>query len=239
MIGGKSVLGLIPARGGSKRLPKKNIKNFANKPLITWTIEAGKKSRFIDNLVVTSDDPDILKISSVHGIDTIKRPKEISGNHANTFDAVEHAIEKIKSRYDFICLLQPTSPLRASEHIDEAIELLIEKNADAVISVSEMNQNPLWSNTLNDDLDMSGFLKEDVKNKRSQDLKKHYCINGAIYICNTIYLLEQRTFFVKSNVFAYIMNRESSIDIDDYVDFMIAECVMNHKKNRSINNDFR
>ena len=233
MIKGKTILGVIPARGGSKRLPNKNIIGIANKPLLAWTIEAGTQSKFIDRLIVTSDNKDILKISSNHGAELIQRPNEISGDYSTTFDAIEHVIENINEDYDFICLLQPTSPLRTSKHIDEAIELLFEKKSDAVISVSEMNENPLWSNTLNDDLDMSDFLKDDVRNKRSQDLKKYYHINGAIYICNIKKFLAQKTFFIKSNIYAYIMKRERSIDIDDDFDFMIAECIM--QRNSSLN----
>ena len=130
MINGRTVLGLIPARGGSKRLPKKNIKMIANKPLLLWTLEAGKQSKFIDRLIVTSDDEQILKISAEHGAEIVQRPVELSEDHTSTFDAIKHTIEKIEEKYDFICLLQPTSPLRNSNHIDEALELLIEKKSE-------------------------------------------------------------------------------------------------------------
>jgi len=229
MINGRTVLGLIPARGGSKRLPKKNIKMIANKPLLLWTLEAGKQSKFIDRLIVTSDDEQILKISAEHGAEIVQRPVELSEDHTSTFDAIKHTIEKIEEKYDFICLLQPTSPLRHSNHIDEALELLIEKKSDAIISVSEMNENPHWSNTLNEDNDMSKFLKPEIKNKRSQDLKTFYHINGAIYICKTDMLLAQKTFFIKSNIYAYIMDRESSIDIDNEFDFLLADLILKNK----------
>jgi len=123
-------------------------------------------------------------------------------------------------------LLQPTSPLRNEKHIDEAIELLEKKKADAVISVCETDHSPLWSNTLPEDLNMSNFLRDEIKNKRSQDLPKFYRLNGAIYICKTDKFLEEKTFFIKNNIYAYIMDRKSSIDIDDEIDFKLAKVLI-------------
>ena len=128
MINGKTILGIIPARGGSKRLPKKNIKMIANKPLLLWTLEAGKQSKFIDRLIVTSDDEQILKISTENSAEIVRRPSELSEDRTSTYDTIKHTIEKIEEDYDYICLLQPTSPLRHSGHIDEALEQLVEKN---------------------------------------------------------------------------------------------------------------
>ena len=123
-------------------------------------------------------------------------------------------------------VLQPTSPLRNEKHIDEAIELLEEKQADAIVSVCEMDHSPLWSNTLPKDGNMNNFLRDEVLNKRSQDLEKYYRLNGAIYICKTDKLLENKSFFLKDNIFAYIMDRKSSIDIDEEIDFLFAERVI-------------
>lgn len=218
----KSFLAIIPARGGSKRLPRKNALNLAGKPLIAWTIEAGLKSRYIDKVVVSSDDDEILKISQNYGSEIIRRPVELASDTATTFDAIRHAIENTEREYDYTVLLQPTSPLRDEKHIDEAIELLMLKNADAVISVCEMDHSPLWSNTLPKDGDMSNFLRDEIKNKRSQDLESYYRINGAIYICKTERLLEEKTIFVKDNISAYSMDRKTSIDIDDLNDFYFA-----------------
>jgi CMP-N-acetylneuraminic acid synthetase len=222
MYKNKSFLAIIPARGGSKRLPRKNILNLAGKPLIAWSIEAGLNSGYIDKVIVTSDDDEILEISRKFGADIIKRPDELASDTATTFDAIKHTVENLK-KYDYIVLLQPTSPLRNEKHIDEAIELLELKNADAVVSVCEMDHSPLWSNILPEDLSMKNFLREEVLNKRSQDLEKYYRINGAIYICKTEKLLENKGFFLKENIFTYIMDRNSSIDIDEEIDFKIAE----------------
>ena len=225
MYKNKTFLAIIPARGGSKRLPRKNVLDLCGKPLISWSIEAGLKSKYIDKVIVTSDDDEILSISKEYGAEIIRRPDELSSDTATTFDAIKHTIDNMK-KYDYIVLLQPTSPLRDEKHIDESIELLETKNADAVVSVCEMDHSPLWSNTLPQDGNMNNFLKDEILNKRSQDLEKYYRLNGAIYICKTDKLLEEKSFFLKDNIIAYVMNRKGSIDIDEEIDFKMAEVLM-------------
>ena len=225
----KTFLAIIPARGGSKRLPRKNVLSLNGKPLISWSIEAGLKSKYIDKVIVTSDDDEILDIAKEFGSDIIKRPNELASDIATTFMAIAHTIENVE-KYDYVVLLQPTSPLRAVENIDESIEKLEEKNADAIVSVCEMDHSPLWSNTLDDSLSMQGFLKDEVLNKRSQDLEIFYRLNGAIYICNTEKLLEEKSFFLKENIYAYVMDRKRSIDIDKEIDFKIASILMDENE---------
>lgn len=222
MINNKTFLAIIPARGGSKRLPRKNVLDLCRKPVIAWSIEAGLDSKYIDRVVVSSDDDEILNIAKKYGAEIIKRPSELAIDTATTFDAIKHTIENLE-KYDYIVLLQPTSPLRNEKHIDEAIELLEEKNADAVVSVCEMDHSPLWSNTLPKDNSMGNFLRDEVLNKRSQDLEKYYRLNGAIYICQTEKFLKGKSFFIKNNIFAYKMDKKSSIDIDEEFDFKIAK----------------
>lgn len=224
MFKNKTFLAIIPARGGSKRLPRKNVLKLAGKPLIVWSIEAGLKSKYLDKIVVTSDDDEILNISEKTGTAIIKRPDYLANDVAKTFDAIKHTIQNMQN-YDYIVLLQPTSPLRNEFHIDEAIELLELKKADAIVSVCEMEHSPLWSNTLPRDDNMNSFLKDEVLNKRSQDLETYYRINGAIYICKTEKLLSQESFFLKDNIFAYKMDRLNSIDIDEEIDFIIAKSI--------------
>ena len=219
------IIPVIPARGGSKRHPRKNVLDLNGKPLIAYSIEAGLDSSYIDKVVVTSDNDEILTISKKYGAITINRPNELASDTATTFDAIKHAVDNYE-KYDYIVLLQPTSPLRGRDHIDKAIELLESKNADAVVSVCEMDHSPLWSNTINDSLSMTGFLKDEVLNKRSQDLKEYYSLNGAIYICDTKKLLKEKSFFLKESIFAYKMDRKSSIDIDKEIDFKIAEYLL-------------
>ena len=235
MYKNKTFLAIIPARGGSKRLPRKNVLDLNGKPLIAYSIEAGLDSSYIDKVVVTSDNDEILTISKKYGAITINRPNELASDTATTFDAIKHAVDNYE-KYDYIVLLQPTSPLRGRDHIDKAIELLESKNADAVVSVCEMDHSPLWSNTINDSLSMTGFLKDEVLNKRSQDLEIYYRLNGAIYICNTDRLLEERTFFLQEKSKAFKMDRESSIDIDEEADYLLAKFIMK-KNTKGIGNE--
>jgi CMP-N-acetylneuraminic acid synthetase len=225
MLYDKTFLAIVPARGGSKRLPRKNILDLEGKPLIAYSIESAFNSQYIDKVVVTSDDDEILSIAEIYGSDTVKRPSALASDAATTFDVVKHVIEKVGA-YDYIILLQPTSPLRESIHIDEAIELLDLKNADAIISVCEVEHSPLWANTLDDSLTMTDFLQKGIDQKRSQELEAFYRINGAIYICRVDKFLEQKSFFLQENIFAYKMDREHSIDIDEMIDFELAKLYM-------------
>lgn len=225
MYNNKTFLAIIPARGGSKRLLRKNVLDLAGKPLITWSIKAGLQSKYIDNILVTSDDDEILAISKNFGANVIKRPNEFASDTSTTFDAIRHTI-KNNLEYDYIVLLQPTSPLRTSQHIDEAIESLEKKKADCIISVCAMDHSPLWSNTLPEDGEMKCFIKDDIKNKRSQDLETYYRINGAIYICKTERLLEEKSFLIKDKCYAYKMDRMVSIDIDEEIDLLMANMIL-------------
>ena len=230
MYKGKTFLAIIPARGGSKRLPNKNILNLAGKPLIAWSINAAKNSKYLDEIVVSSDSDKILDIAKDYNVKTIKRPSNLATDKTTTIEVIKHIIQEVEKKYDYIVLLQPTSPLRDEHHINKAIEWLDFKNADAVIGVCEMEHNPLWSNTLPDDLSMKNFLKDEIKNKRSQDLDKYYIINGSIYICKIDKLLEENSLFLNDNIFAYVMDRKSSVDIDDEIDFKLAEVLIQEKE---------
>lgn len=221
----KKYLAIIPARGGSKRLPGKNILDLKGKPLIVWSIDAALNSSFIDKTLVTSDDEEILAISKEFGSDIVKRPKLLASDTATTFDALEHAVNSLDEEYEYIVLLQPTSPLRSSKHIDDAIKLLEFKKADAVVSVCEVGHPVQWSMELNDENDISKFVKN-LDSRRSQEQKKYYRLNGAIYICKTVKLLKSKSFFLKENIFAYIMDRENSIDIDEELDFKLASFLL-------------
>ncbi|QOP44881.1 cytidylyltransferase domain-containing protein [Sulfurimonas paralvinellae] len=226
MLQKKTFLAIIPARSGSKRVPRKNILDLAGKPLIAWSIEAGLQSTYIDKVIVTSDDETILEIAKEYGSDVLQRPQELASDTASSIETVIHTIEN-SDTYDFIVLLQPTSPLRTSKEIDEAIELLMTKKADAVISVCKTEHSPLWSNQLPEDNSMQNFLQAEAKNKRSQDLEPYYRLNGAIYIADTKRVLKEKTFFLNSKIYAYKMPQEKSIDIDTELDFKFAQFLIN------------
>ncbi len=222
----KTFLGIIPARGGSKRLPRKNILPLAGKPLIAWTIDAAKKSKYLDRIIVSTEDKEIAEVSRNYGAEVVNRPGHLATDESSTVDVILDLLEKIERSYDYIVLLQPTSPLRNEKHIDEAIELLFKKNADAIISVCEAEHSPLWMNTLPEDGKMNNFLSPNLLNKRSQDLPKYYRLNGAIYICEKESFKKYKSFFLKEKVFAYIMAQIYSVDIDTKIDFLISEVIL-------------
>ena len=226
------VTALIPARGGSKRLPRKNIKSFCGKPLIVWTIEAAKKSRYIDSIIVSTDDIEIKNISEQFGASVpFLRPESLSNDAASSFDVIKHAIEflKIDKENHLIVLLQPTSPLRTAKELDEALEFFLSKKANGIVSISECEHSPLWSNTLPESLMMSAFIRPEVQGKRSQDLCKFFRLNGSIYIYKTLSLLEQEKIFFDENVYGFETSLETAVDIDTALDFLVAETIMKYR----------
>lgn len=234
MIGDKRLLAVIPARGGSKRLPRKNVLDLAGKPLISWTIEAALGSKYIDRVIVSTDDDEIAEVSKDFGADVpFMRPAEYATDEAKSVDVVLQLLEQLEiqnEKYEYIILLQPTSPLRNTENINESIELLIKKRCAGVVSISEAEHSPLWSNILPDDDSLSGFLDESIINKRSQDLEKFYRLNGAIYLCNSKRLIQEKTFFLKNDIYGFKMSREASIDIDISIDLDLVRLIKNRNK---------
>jgi len=228
------ILALIPARGGSKRLPRKNIKSLADKPLIGWSIDSALSCDKINTVIVSSDDSEVIDVAKKMGAEApFVRPEELSLDNSVSFDVAKHAIEYYASRgefFDFLLLLQPTSPLRRLSHIEESLQLLVEKKADAVISVCKESHSPLWSNTIDDDFSLKGFIQEKVKNKRSQDLPQYYRLNGAIYLVKIDKALEENTLFLSDNIYAYEMDEISSIDIDTELDFLLAELLIRQQQ---------
>ena len=229
----KKCLVIIPARKGSKRVPNKNRKLFSGKPLISWTVNAAKESRLCNEIYVSTDDKIIVEITKDLGLSVESlRPKELSLDASKTIDVVKYVLKEYESKgtcFEYIILLQVTSPLRTSEHLDEAIQMFLDKEAKSVTSVCEMEHSPLWSNTLDKDLSMDGFLSDEVKNSRSQDLPSYYRLNGAIYIVRTDTLLSENSFIAKNQSYAYVMDNEDSVDIDTPLDFDIAQMIMNKR----------
>ncbi len=223
MIKNKRVLALIPARGGSKRLPRKNILPLAGIPLIAWTIDAALKSKYVDRVVVSTDDEEIMCVSKQFGAAVpFVRPVELASDTATSTDVVLHALKFFKNEFDVVVLLQPSSPLREEGDIDRAIEQFVCQDANGIVSVSECEHTPLWANTLPADGSMSSFITKDAL-KRSQDLETFYRLNGAIYCYKTDYFMANKGGSYADGVYAYIMGKEKSVDIDDITDFKFAE----------------
>jgi len=226
MYKNKKIIALIPARGASKGLARKNIKPLLGRPLIAWTIEQAKSARYIDRVIVSTDDEEIAEISKKHNAEVpFMRPNELARDNAKAVDVVLHALDcinNIDTPYDILALLQPTSPLRLSEDIDKAVELLFFKRAQAIVSVCEVEHHPYWTNKLRDDGSMKHFLNPKIKDKNRQELPEFYRLNGAIFLAYCKYIKEERS-FLSDKTFAYVMPQARSVDIDSDIDFKIAE----------------
>ena len=226
----KKVLGLILARGASKRLPRKNLRQLNGKPLIDWSIAEAQESAYIDSVVVSTEDIEIKQHSYRQGVDcVIDRPSSLAQDESRSVDVVVHAVDVLANlgkKYDYVMLLQPTSPLRTSKHIDNALELMWAKKATAVVSVCETEHPIGWMGYLAKDQLMDEFLDNLTTDLSNDDDRVSYQINGAIYLAKTSTLITEKTFFPTPGAFAYIMKRSDSIDIDTELDLYIAECLM-------------
>ncbi|AEB75675.1 cytidylyltransferase domain-containing protein [Clostridium botulinum] len=229
----KKILAIIPARGGSKGIHHKNIMKICNKPLIAYSIEAANESKYIDYILVSTDDEDIKDVSLEYGAKVpFLRPKEISDDKAKSIDVVLHAIDYLKKyneEFDYVVLLQPTSPLRTMEDIDKGIENIINSKVDSLISICECDENPVLMRTIeNNKLNTIFEFKGD--NLRRQELPKFYIFNGALYINKVDMLLNEKA-FVNEDTMPFIMDRYKSIDIDNMLDAKIVELILKENKN--------
>jgi CMP-N-acetylneuraminic acid synthetase len=222
MINNKKVLAIIPARAGSKRVKSKNLRDLGGKPLIAWTIEAAKKSKYIDHIFVSTDSEKIQTIAKELSVSAEPlRKDELSGDHATSTDVVLDIIQNIKTDYDLILLIQPTSPLRNVSDIDGAIELYFEKNAKSVVSVCETEAPLSWCGEIGDDLNLDPIINN-LEQKRSQDIRKTFMLNGAVYISDRSHFIENKTFYIKNETYSFVMSRKRSIDIDTEEDFLLG-----------------
>lgn len=221
------ILCVIPARGGSKGLPGKNKKHLNGKPLILWTIDAAKRSKYIKKIVVSSDDKDILDMANQYGVTCVKRSAEFATDTASTADVIKEVMAKAEKTYRYILLLQCTSPLRTTAQIDEAIELLKDnvKRADAVISVKE-NEHPIqWIRKISEEGYLQNVFLGSAQDKQRQNYDVTYLPNGAIYFIKTA-VFEECNGFQPERTLPYIMDRRTSVDIDTEEDFRLAEFIL-------------
>ncbi len=227
MINGNRVLALIPARGGSKGIKDKNIRDLNGKPLIAYTIEAALKSEVIDTVVVTTDSKAIAEVAKEFGAKVpFMRPKEYAQDKSTTLSAVVHAINelsKMGDEYDVLVLLQPTSPLRDSIDIKEAVKRFAQNEMKALASVSRVENHPLLIRSISEENRLESLLRQNSTIRR-QDMPDYYVINGAIYI-NKISEINEETSF-NDNKIPYIMSKEHSVDIDEMTDLLYAEMLM-------------
>jgi len=224
-------IAIIPARGGSKGISKKNLTPLLGKPLINWTIDAALQSNSITDVVVTSDDIEILEnAKQFETVLTIDRPKELATDTSLTEPVLVHALEVLKAAgktYDYLVLLQPTSPLRTSDDIDAAFSKLIAADATALISVVELAHHPLKSFIINKEGYLNGLVNNEFPFMPRQELPKAVQPNGAIYIIKVSEFLKEKKLFTSKTI-DYLMSIEKSIDIDTQIDI---EKIENQLKN--------
>jgi len=233
MYGEKTILALIPARGGSKGLPRKNIRPLLGKPLIAWTIEQAKASKYIDRVVVSTDDEEIAEIARKYGAEVpFMRPKELSDDFTVTGDVITHALEFFSKRgenFDLLALLEPTSPLRNAEDIDKSIEIL-ENNeiAEAIVSVCKLESAHPEFNVI---IDKQGFIKKAIDGStkfnvlRRQELRDIYFFDGTLYISKIPALIEKKTFY-HDKTLAYPVPKWKSLEIDELSDLICVEALL-------------
>lgn len=219
------VLGIIPARGGSKGVPRKNIKPLLGKPLIAWTIEAAKQSMYIDSLVLSSEDPEIIQVAKDWGCEApFIRPEELARDETSGMEPVFHALKQLPG-YEYVVLLQPTSPLRQAEDIDACLIECLDPDTPACVSVVETVKSPYWMYSLNDKGRLDPLLKNNPGYERRQDTPKTFALNGAVYTAKTAFFLEKMA-FVTEFTKAYVMPDERSLDMDSELDFVYAELLL-------------
>lgn len=234
MIENKKILAIIPARSGSKGLLNKNIINLNNKPLIYWPIQAAKKSKYVDNAILSTDSKKIQKIGLKIGIDSpFIRPKKISRDKTPSFDVIKHAIDFFSKKnifFEYIVLLEPTSPLTTYKDLDLAIKKLHHNRAkaDSIVSVSEnINHHPIFNVIIK----KSGLINKYEKKplKRRQDLNKIYFFDGSLYISKLNAYIKKKTFY-HSKTLAFIVPKWKSFEIDDQVDLICVNAIMKNLK---------
>jgi CMP-N,N'-diacetyllegionaminic acid synthase len=235
MIKGKSVIAIIPARCGSKGIPGKNIKFLCGKPLIAWSIQAGLESHYIDEVMVTSDSKEIGDIAKKFGANVpFIRPAELASDFAPSIDVIRHTINFYQytqgTHFDYTVLLEPTSPLRVSKDVDEAILQLLENpKATALVGICKAaSLNPAFLVKKNHENFLVGYENPNMKVLRRQDTEEIYFFEGSVYISETTTLLSKNTFY-HENTLGYELPKWKSFELDDLDDFVIVEALMINK----------
>jgi N-acylneuraminate cytidylyltransferase/CMP-N,N'-diacetyllegionaminic acid synthase len=215
---------LITARGGSKGIPRKNIRLIAGKPLIVWTIEAALRSSLLSAVVVSTDDLEIAEVARQAGAQVpFMRPAELAQDQTPGVDPVLHALDQLP-QYDSVLLLQPTSPLRTTEDIDGFLTLVDQRKSPSAVSITEAGTHPYWTYRLNADQTMTQFVEE-VSIGCRQDLPPIYSLNGAMYFADVSWL-RNKCSLVSAETVAYVMAKEHSVDLDTPLDWKLAELLL-------------
>lgn len=225
MYKNKKILALITARGGSKGIPDKNIKILGNKPLIAWTIEEAKKSKYIDSLILSSDSQKIISVAKKFECKVpFIRPDELSKDTSSSIDVILHALDNLNEEFDYLMLLQPTSPFRTVKDIDKVIIETIDKNIELMISIAKVKKHPSYLYKINDG-NLIPFIDTN-KQLRRQDMPGTYEHNGSIYFSTIDFIKKHKTYNSQEAV-GFEMFGNSNLDIDTYEDLEYAEYLIN------------
>lgn len=233
MIEGQKIIAIIPARGGSKGLPGKNIKPLLGKPLLVWTIEQAKNSRYIDEIFVSTDSPAIASVAEDYGIRVPElRPPHLSSDTSSSMDVVAYIIERFESKnktFDYILLLEPTSPMRKGSDIDNAIELLSQnQSADGVISLGEVHmEHPSIVKKVDENNKIVPYITKVQEIYQRQQADKAYFPYGVVYLIKTSVFMEKHSFYT-DNVLPFHIERWQCYELDDIFDFYCIESVFKH-----------
>jgi CMP-N,N'-diacetyllegionaminic acid synthase len=228
----KNVLAIIPARGGSKGIPGKNIRQFAGKPLIVHSVEAALKCPLISRTVVSTDDDNIAEVAKAHGAEVIKRPSELAADTSLVIDAIRYTVRKVEEEgeeVDIVLLLEPTSPYRRPEDLEKCIQVLLDNKADSASTFTnaDVSPNRLWRVT--DDV-VEPYIEGAIPWLPRQKQPKAFELTGQIYALTKKILFENEDSIstLSGKIFPVITPRETALDIDTELDFMVAEKVMEH-----------
>ncbi len=227
----KNILAIIPARAGSKGVPRKNLVEIDGKPLIYYSIHEAKKSKYITRIVVSTDGEEIANVSKSFGAEVMMRPEELATDTAKTMPVLKHVVNYLKETDDYspdiIVLLQPTSPLRTFQDIDKVIEKLLHNDYDSTVSVCENEHTPEWL-LIEEDNKSKFYIGQRPSNLRRQDIKKTYFINGAVYAVTLDCLMNREDYILGDNIGIVVMDKLNSFQIDDLEDLEIIKSLKEH-----------
>lgn len=223
---GKPVIALVPARGGSKGVSRKNLREIAGRAVVEFTLQAAIGAERVDNVYLSSDDEDILAIGRALGVELIRRPAKYASDTASAVEVVHHFIDELPtdlaSRDPYIVYLQPTSPLRSAQHIDSALSEMEKRHVHTLVSVVELVKSPFKSFLIDSRGRLQSLFDEKMSNSRRQDLPRAYVPNGAIYIYRLSDFLA-REGFPSNGSLPFVMTEEESVDIDTEEDIRYLE----------------
>ncbi|MFB6345528.1 MAG: cytidylyltransferase domain-containing protein [bacterium] len=226
----QKVLGVVPARGGSKGVSRKNVREVAGKPLIAWTIEQAAEAVHLDRSIVSTEDDEIANVAREYGGEVpFTRPRRLAKDDVPSTKPIVHALDQLEESFDWVVKLHPTTPLRTADDIDQFLEFFEEHDAPACVSVTEPETSPYWMFEMGTGNVLEPLFEDEFEIQR-QDLDQIYAVNGAMYAADVGWLRENRTFYSDATV-GFEMDREHSLDIDDCFDLKVCDLILRHRRN--------